>query len=293
MTIDIMLPFHGDPALLRKAVRSVLEQDHDDWRLTVVDDDYPDPSVREWFAGLDDPRVRYLRNPERVGAQANNRLCLGYVEHEFYVMMGADDIMMPTYLDVVLKLHENAPGAAVVQPGVQVIDENDAPLRTLADIAKTWYAPRGSGARVVAGEPLAAGLLRGNWLYNPSLCWRSAVLERVPVRESVDVFDLAFPLDVIVAGESMVVDDAVCFHYRRHRSSDSGSAAQRGNRFPEEQRLFAAMEAEMRARGWHRAARAARHHVSSRINAACQLPGAVLRGDRGALRVLGRHVLGR
>lgn len=292
MTVDIMLPFYGDVALMRKAVSSVLAQNDRDWRLTVVDDGYPDPSIASWFRDLHDPRVRYLRNAQRLGAQANNRLCLGYVEHELFVMMGADDVMLPHYLEVVRGLHERVPEAAVVQPGVQVIDEDDRPVRTLADSVKKWYAPRGTGCRVVRGESLATSLLRGNWLYNPSLCWRTAVLERVRVRESADVFDLALPLDVIAAGEPMVVDDAVCFQYRRHRSSDSGSAALLGNRFPEEHRFFVRTAEEMSARGWHAAARAARCHVSSRLNAACQLPRAVRRGDSATLRVLGRHILG-
>ena len=37
-----MLPFYGDPELLRRAVRSVQQQSRTDWRLTVVDDGYPD-----------------------------------------------------------------------------------------------------------------------------------------------------------------------------------------------------------------------------------------------------------
>ncbi len=293
MTVDIMLPFFGDPDLLRRAVRSVLDQRRTDWRLTVVDDGYPDRTIEPWFAGLADERVRYLRNPERLGAQPNNRLCLSYVEREYFVMMGADDLMLPDYLDTVLRLHESAPGAALVQPGVEVMDGNDVPVRPLADRVKAMLAPRGRGPRVVSGEPLAVSLLRGNWLYNPSLCWRTAALAEITIPESADVFDLALPLDVIAAGGRMVVDDEVCFRYRRHRTSDSGSGAQAGNRFPEEKRFFAAEARRMRERGWDRAAAAARWHVSSRLNAAVQLPGALARRDTGALRVLAAHVGGR
>lgn len=291
MTVDIMLPFFGDPDLLRRSVHSVLAQHRTDWRLTVVDDGYPDDSIGPWFAGLGDERVRYLRNPERLGAQPNNRLCLSYVEREYFVMMGADDLMLPHYLDTVLALHESAPGAALVQPGVEVMDEHDQPVRPLADRVKGWLAPRGTGRRVVSGEPLAVSLLRGNWLYNPSLCWRTSAVTEITIPESADVFDLALPLDVIAAGGAMVVDDEVCFRYRRHRSSDSGSGAAAGNRFPEERRFFAAESARMRGRGWHRAAAAARWHVSSRLNAAVQLPRALARRDRDALRILAGHTL--
>lgn len=293
MTVDIMLPYYGDIALMQDAVCSVLAQNNANWRLTVVDDGYPDASVPDWFASLGDERVRYFRNDAKLGAQGNHRRCLSYVEHELFVIMGADDVMLPNYLDVVLHLHDTEPETAIVQPGVQVIDERGVPMRTLADTAKRWYAPRGSGCRVLAGEPLATSLLRGNWLYNPSLCWRSSALDEIRLRETVDVFDLVLPLDVIVAGRSMVVDDTLCFQYRRHRSSDSWSGASAGSRFPEERRFFLTIADEMESLGWHDAARTARVHLSSRLNAACQLPLAARRRDRGAVRSLSRHVFSR
>lgn len=290
-TVDVVLPFYGDPDLLRRAVRSVLEQRDPDWRLTVVDDGYPDDTIGPWFAALGDDRVRYRRNATNLGAQPNNRYCLSLVEHELFVMMGADDLMLPHYLDTVRALHARFPDTAVVQPGVQVIDDSDRPVRPLADVVKGWLAPKGSGPREVGGEALAASLLRGNWLYNPSLCWRTASLGDIP--DSADVFDLALPLAVIAGGGTLVVDDEVCFRYRRHRTSDSGAGATAGNRFPEEKRFFAAAAQRMDARGWPRAAAAARGHLTSRLNAAVQLPGAVARRDAGAARVLGRHLVSR
>ncbi len=289
MTVDIMLPYYGDVGLMQDAVRSVLAQNHEDWRLTVVDDGYPDDSVAEWFGALDDKRVRYFRNQEKLGAQENHRNSLSYVDHELFVIMGADDVMLPNYLDVVLRLHKEVPEAAIIQPGVQIIDERGVEIRTLVDSVKRYFAPSGSGRRVLSGESLARSLIHGNWLYNPSLCWRSDVLDTVPPRENVDVFDLGFPLDVIVAGGTMVVDDTLCFKYRRHRSS-SWSKASRGTRFPEERRFFRAVAQQMNELGWHSAERAARLHITSRLHAAVQLPTAARRRDRRAFRGLSRHV---
>ncbi|WP_202796401.1 MULTISPECIES: glycosyltransferase family 2 protein [unclassified Pseudonocardia] len=288
-TVDVMLPFYGDPELLRRAVRSVQEQSRDDWRLTVVDDGYPDDSIGPWFAGLGDDRIRYRRNPQRLGAQPNNRYCIEAVELPYFVMMGADDLMAPDYLETVLALHDRWSHAAVVQPGVAIMDEYDEPVRPLADRVKALLAPKGHGPRLVTGEDLVVSLLRGNWLYNPSLCWRTSALKEIP--QSADVFDLALPVAVIADGGTMVIDDHVCFRYRRHRSSDSGSGAAAGNRFAEERRYFRAESDRMTARGWPRAARAARAHVSSRLNAAVQLPQAFARRDAAAVRELGNHLL--
>ncbi len=294
MTVDILLPYYGDVGLLQLAVRSVLGQRNPDWQLTVVDDGYPDDSVPGWFASLGDERVRYERNATNLGANGNYRRCLTLVEHEWFVVMGADDVMLPNYLDVVVDAAAAAADVAIVQPGVEVIDEHGDPARTLVDHSKRWYAPWGHGRRVLRGEELAASLLRGNWMYFPSLCWRADALPTSGFRPGLDVVqDLALALDVITAGGALAVDDTTAFNYRRHRASDSSWRALEGTRFMEERRFFLMMAQEMDDHGWRRAARAARLHLSSRLNAASLLPQAARRRHRRGVINLGRHVFSR
>ncbi|CEH05750.1 Protein of unknown function [Propionibacterium freudenreichii] len=81
-------------------------------------------------------------------------------------------------------------------------------------------------------------------------------------------------------GGSLLVDSQLAFMYRRHSSSDSSVRALSGTRFDEERRFFENMAAEMAAKGWDRAARVARLHLSSRSHAATLLPGALRNGNR-------------
>ncbi|HEY8372427.1 MAG TPA: glycosyltransferase family A protein [Pseudonocardiaceae bacterium] len=294
MTIDIMLPYYGDVALMQATVRSVLAQDDTDWRLTVVDDGYPDDSIPGWFAALDDPRVRYLRNERNLGANRNYQKCVELVEHDVAVIMGADDIMLPNYVSTIRRIHREHPEVAMIQPGVQLIDEHGRPAKGLVDAAKQWlYAPKVHGRRVMRGESLAVSLLRGNWLYFPSLAWRAEALRRTGFREGLNVVqDLALVIDLVQQGESMVVDSTVCFQYRRHRASDSSWRALEGTRFVEERNYFVDVAERLQAQGWHRAARVARAHLSSRLHAATLLPRAVRAGHRTGVRNLARHVFG-
>ena len=84
--LDILMPFYGDVALMQQAVRSILDQDDDGWRLTVVDDGTPG-AVAEWFATLHDDRVGYVRNETNLGANANYRKALGLARGEHVVVM--------------------------------------------------------------------------------------------------------------------------------------------------------------------------------------------------------------
>ncbi|MBB5157951.1 glycosyltransferase family 2 protein [Saccharopolyspora phatthalungensis] len=291
MTVDIMLPFYGDPSLLRIAVRSVQSQDDPDWRLTVVDDGYPDDGVRRWFEELRDERIDYRRNAKKLGANGNYRRCLDLIEHDVAVLMGADDIMLPHYVSTIKQVHRAHPEAGIIQVGVELIDENGKPYRTVVDQAKQrLYAPRVEKSRLMGGEELATSLLRGNWLYFPALAWRSDALRDKGFRDGLKVVqDLALVIDLLLAGETMVVESKVCFQYRRHRGSDSSLRALTGTRFIEERRYFLRISRELEARGWHCAARVARNHVSSRLHALTVLPQAIRHGHRSGIQNLIRH----
>lgn len=291
MTVDIMLPYYGDPSLLRTAVRSVQNQEDPDWRLTVVDDGYPDDSVPRWFEELHDERIHYRRNAENLGANGNYRRCVDLIEHDVAVLMGADDVMLPHYVSTIKQVHRTHPEAGIIQVGVELVDENGKPYRTLVDQAKqVLYAPRVEKSRLMGGEELATSLLRGNWLYFPALAWRSDALRDTGFREGLNVVqDLALVIDLLLSGEMMVVERNVCFQYRRHRGSDSSLRALSGNRFIEERDYFLQISRELEARGWHRAARVARNHVSSRLHALTVLPQAVRHGHRPGIQNLARH----
>jgi len=294
-TIDILLPYYGPVDLMKASVGSILAQYDPDWRLTVVDDGYPDDSIPGWFAELGDDRVRYLRNERNLGANRNYQKCLGLIEHELVVIMGADDLMLPNYVQTIRAANAAYPKAAVIQPGVQIIDAVGRPVRTLVDETKRLiYAPRVKGRSVLCGEELAVSLSRGNWLYFPALCWRSDAIVGIGFREKLDTIqDLALVMDLVARGEELVVDPQVCFQYRRHRASDSSWRALAGSRFIEERAFFSDHARRMEALGWRRAARASRNHLSSRLNALALLPLAARKRHWVGVRSLSGHVFGR
>jgi GT2 family glycosyltransferase len=287
-----MMPYYGDVSLMQDAVRSVLAQEDPSWRLTVVDDGTAE-GVPEWFAGLGDDRVRYLRNEHNLGVTGNFNRCLELVEHELVVLMGCDDLVLPNYVGTVRAVHRDLPDADIIQPGVLVVDGAGEPVRTLADeVKRRIYAPRVDGRLSMAGEPLAVSLLRGDWLYFPSLCWRASAVTKVRFRDELRVIqDLALLIELTQQGSRLAVDDTVCFKYRRHVASESSAAAVAGSRFEEAERYFVDVAARMRAHGWHRAARVAQLHLSSRLFALTMLPQALRRPDRTGAGVLARHAL--
>lgn len=288
-----MMPFYGSFDHFREAVESVLAQDDPDWRLTILDDVYPDLAPGEWAAALSDPRVTYIRNEVNLRPSRNYIKAVGIATSEFVVIMGCDDVMLPGYVGRLKALVAQFPDADIIQPGVTTIDEASRDSLPLADRVKGWYRFGGTGARQYSGEELAVSLLRGNWTYFPSLAWRTERVREIGFRTDLDVVqDLAMLLELTKTGGSLVLDDTTVFHYRRHSTSVSAVTGPDGSKFRQERTLFLEAAAACAALGWSRAARVARRHFISRMNALTELPGAIIHHNSVGRSTLTRHILG-
>ncbi|PJJ61728.1 glycosyltransferase family 2 protein [Compostimonas suwonensis] len=293
MTVQIVMPFYGRVDHFRLAVESVLAQSDPDWRLLIIDDAYPDPEPQRWATALGDPRVSYRRNPENLGINANFQASVDAATEEWVTIFGCDDIMLPGYVARVKALAERHPDAAFIHPGTRVIDEAGVVSLPLVDRVKGWYRPRFRGTLVLSGQRLAVSITRGNWMNFPAIAWRREPLQSVGFRPRFQIVqDLALAIDLALRGGSLVLDDELVFEYRRHASSVSSWRASDGSRFVEEREFFVAEAARFREHGWTTAARVARVHLSSRVNALTRLPVAIRSGNGRAMRGLLRHAFG-
>jgi glycosyltransferase involved in cell wall biosynthesis len=273
-TVDIMLPAFGDDGFIRETVASVRAQTDQHWRLTVIDDGPAagrDPGLADWLEGHGDPKIRYLRNPERLGINRNFQRCVDESAHELVVLLGADDRLLPDFVARVRAVAAENPFAAFVHTGASVINIEGEPVDPLVDRVKraTSIRPRRGQATVrVGGQRLSASLLRGNWMYFPSVVFRRDWLIAHGFQPGYEVVqDLDLYLRILRDGGRAVLLGEPGIEYRRHAASVSSEQAQDGSRFAEERRFFAEAAAAMDEIGWSRAARAARLHLTSRLHA--------------------------
>ncbi|WP_374311208.1 glycosyltransferase family 2 protein [Microbacterium sp.] len=293
MTLDIAIPFWGEPSLLYDAVRSVREQEDPDWRLVVIDDCYPDASVAAFFAELHDPRVTYVRNQVNVGITENFREAVRRAEGEYVTILGCDDLLLPDYVSIVRRTIAAVPGADVIQPGVQVIDKHGRIVRPLVDRVKQGLlAPRGgSGIAVLTGERMATSLIRGDWLYFPSLTFRTETMRRIDFRDGLPIIqDLALLMDIAFDGGTLAFNPIRAFSYRRHAGSASQTTLLDGRRFRDERRYYALARQLAEQRGWGRTVFTARVRLMSRLHAVTELPGVLRHGTAAGLRSTLAHI---
>ncbi len=294
MPLDIFIPYWGDPGYMRETVNSVLTQTSDDWLLTVVDDAYPDLEIQDFITDLQDPRIKYIRKDVNGGITENYRTCVSLATEEVMVILGCDDVLLPNYVATILAAHKRFPGAAIIQPGVQVIDENSAVVKTFVDVVKQKVVrPHGNGPQLVSGEFIATNLMHGDWLYWPALAFRTDRMKAVDFRDGFPIIqDLALIMDMIYAGDQLLIEPTVCFAYRRHSESASSSKLIDGSRFVGERDYFTLAAAQANELGWNKAERAAKLRLTSRAHALALVPKAVLARDLPATKTLTRHIFG-
>lgn len=296
--VDVLLPAFGDDALVRQAIVSVREQTEQHWRLTVVDDGPAagrDPGLGGWVARLADDRITYRANPRLLGINRNFQRCAELAEHELVVLLGADDRLLPDFVARVRALAADRPHLAFIHTGALVVDSDGDPANPPADRVKTLASLKAAPGTVreVGGEQLAASLLRGNWMYFPSVVFRRDVLVEHGFRPGFDVVqDLDLYLRILRAGGRVALLDAPGIEYRRHPASVSSERAEDGSRFDEERRFFAEAAADMSREGWPRAARAARLHLTSRLHALLRVTQLLAGGHRAAAGRMLRGALG-
>ncbi len=290
--LDIFIPYWGDPALLYATVESVRTQTDDNWVVTVVDDDYPDDSVAAHFAAETDPRIRYVRNDHNLGITGNYDKCRELATGPLMMFLGCDDVLLPDYVATVRSAHERFPDAAIIQPGVRTIDDDGRPTESLADRVKRALRPRIDEPTVFGGEQLATSLLHGDWLYWPSLVFRTDAVRKPAFRENLPIVqDLALIIDLVAGGAQLVLEPTVVFLYRRHTQSASATSLLNGRRLRDERRYYGVAARQMDELGWTRARRAARLRWTSRLHGLTLLPAAIGSRDASAVRSVLAHAI--
>jgi glycosyltransferase involved in cell wall biosynthesis len=110
--ITTIVPTFRRPKLLRRAIRSVLNQTYSNFRVCVYDNASGDEtrSVVEEFA-KNDTRVQYSCRPENIGACRNFADGAGRVDTAFFSFLSDDDVLLPEFYKTALAGFKRFPDA--------------------------------------------------------------------------------------------------------------------------------------------------------------------------------------
>jgi glycosyltransferase involved in cell wall biosynthesis len=123
--ITTVIPTYRRPDLLRRAIRSVLDQTYPHFKICVYDNasnDRTEHVVKELTSY--DTRVHYHRNLQNVGAQENFILGLSQVDTSFVHLISDDDFLLPDFFLQATAALQHNPKAAFFSGGMFIADQD-------------------------------------------------------------------------------------------------------------------------------------------------------------------------
>ncbi len=214
--ISINLPCYRQLDFARRSIASLRAQTYADIEINVLDDGASD-EYREYVESLADRRVRYHRNPERLGAMRNMFGAIASGTGGFTFAFHEDDLLSTSYLAEAMKILERESSCAFVacqlnefeqEPDAATLARPASPVRF--DIFPT-------------GADLVRAIVNGVEPMFGSVVYRRAALEGV--RPEHDVYatlvDRPFLLSIMDRGWTAAVIRSPLVWYRRHGDGDT------------------------------------------------------------------------
>ncbi|MDH3255607.1 MAG: glycosyltransferase [Acidobacteriota bacterium] len=125
--VSIGIPVYNGEKYLAEAIDSALSQTYSDFEVVIADNASTDatPEICKSFSDKDD-RVRYVRNPENLGASPNYRRVFELARGEYFCWMPADEAMLPGYLEKLVAVLDREPDVVLAFPRYRIRNNSEA-----------------------------------------------------------------------------------------------------------------------------------------------------------------------
>ena len=152
----------------------------------VVDDAGPDRGVEAVVDRVGGGRIRYVRNPANLGLAGNWNRCLELAEHEVVTLFHADDELRPNYVRSCSTRTDGTRTRSRSSPARSVIGPTGQDDFSFPDEMKRFSRPKATGGQIdVVGEPGLISLLRGQYIFCPSLSYKRVASPHADVSAAV------------------------------------------------------------------------------------------------------------
>ncbi len=195
------MPVFNGERYLGKALASVLAQSMRDWELIIFDNASTDGTreICERYASLD-PRIKYFRNPQNLGAHPNYNLCFEHARGEYFKWVPHDDELAVRYLAACVTALDADKQAVLCQTDFEYIDEEGQTLSISGERLRGIDSASRSAR-------FASAILLPHTCYDVMGVFRRQVLERTILLPSFHGADRALVADLALRGRFLHLDE--------------------------------------------------------------------------------------
>jgi glycosyltransferase involved in cell wall biosynthesis len=240
--ISLGLPVFNGERYLAVAVESLLGQTRPDFELVISDNASTDKTERICREYADrDPRIRYHRHAQNVGAAANFRTVFERSRAPYFKWVAVDDSLAPEYLERCAHVLDERADVVLCCTKVTIVDEHGATVRRYDDGQELLHAR--------AADRFRARLTQDSWCNAVYGLIRADVLRRTGLLATFSGSDVVLVAELALYGRFVEVPEYLLFR-RWHPEGYSYACS------PDKVRQFYAPGTR---RGWHLLLRSWRH----------------------------------
>ena len=212
--VSINIPCYHQLAEARRCVETVLAQSLGDFELTLLDDGASE-EYRSLVESIGDARVRYHRNPVRLGAMRNMFQAITAGRGTYSLAFHEDDLLGSHYLAIAVSILERDPSCGFVGGELREFEEvpSAAALRVRPEHPVV--------ERFASGADFLRVVFRGIEPMFGSIVYRRAAVEGLEVahEEFATLVDRPFLLSILARWSGAIVREPLVW-YARHGDGD-------------------------------------------------------------------------
>ena len=107
---------------LRQALESAVKQTYPNIEI-VVSDNCSTDDTETLVKYFEDPRIRYFKQTENIGAYKNFNFCLHQAHGKYFLILSDDDLVDHDFIDVCMKSANYSTDIGIIRTGTRVIDD--------------------------------------------------------------------------------------------------------------------------------------------------------------------------
>ncbi|MFP3043687.1 glycosyltransferase [Treponema primitia] len=120
---SVLIAQYNNGQYLQESIDSVKAQTYTNWEIIIVDDGSSDNSIELYKQYQNDDRIKIYYNDKNHGCGFTKRRCVEFAAGDVCGFLDSDDALLPDALEVMVKTHNENPGAALVFSRFYVCDD--------------------------------------------------------------------------------------------------------------------------------------------------------------------------
>jgi len=138
--VSVIIPTYNRAGTVRRAIRSVLSQDYQNFEVLVVDDGSTDETPSLFGGNVEDGRLKFIRLERNVGGAQARNAGLALARGEFIAFLDSDDEWFPSKLTKQLERFRELPEEyGLVYCGLLLAHSNRRPEREFVGNASGFF----------------------------------------------------------------------------------------------------------------------------------------------------------